>query len=807
MKRYVIHLLTVTLFLLLPHQVTAQFSNARLIYESEINHPSDVALIDVDGDGRKDVLVVSRLNEEFSWYRNLGEGEFGEQQLIADTELPPRRLYSSDVDMDGDQDVILLKSRSYSDPNIVWYENQQDGFSLPSAISVGDGSAQSVQLADLDGDGDEDLVYEQNETVAWNANLGGRFSTQNIISDQLSNINSLEVVDVDGDQRQDIIIAHEKDSRISEGQLLWYQNRDSTFGEPQVLLDSIGTAHDLHAVQKENGKMKVFASVDSPDHRRYILEMVNVQDSLTQADTLRHPTSEVFDIVDLMDINRDDQMDLLVKVFGSESLAWIEQTENGFKSIQFLGTSKVSGVKTADLSGNADKEIVFTSVKRDNVIWYGSADSSYAMQGALNVNTVSRPYQVGAADLDDDGDIDVISSSTDDHKLAWYPNNQTSFGEQKIISDSSAGRAFAIANLDGDSRKEIVSNTSASNLVSYDREQGIFNYSMIKKGTVDRAIDIETGDVDGDGDNDVISLDYSNEMVWYEHTEDGYILNPSNYIGQASSMELTDIDGGLPDLVAAESNGTSVTWYKGTSEGFGESQVISDTIAFGPQAVVADLDNDGTRDVFINGIVSDHMVYYLNNGTGEFRFGGKMEGIPGYNKMVHGDFTGNGYQDIGIGSQYGFHLYKNDSLSFTREEFSDRSITALEKADIDGDGKPDLIAGSERDDKIWWLENTYSSTSIAEPGPQRPGAFKLYENYPNPFNPTTNIQFSLPNASHVQITVYNTLGQQVATLMNRQISAGTHSVTFEASGLPSGVYIYRLKTGDFSQSRKMLLLK
>ena len=85
--------------------------------------------------------------------------------------------------------------------------------------------------------------------------------------------------------------------------------------------------------------------------------------------------------------------------------------------------------------------------------------------------------------------------------------------------------------------------------------------------------------------------------------------------------------------------------------------------------------------------------------------------------------------------------------------------------------------------------------------------YTLYQNYPNPFNPTTNIEFSLPKQSHVRIDVYNTIGQRVKSLVNGELSAGKHIVTFNASGLSSGVYLYRLQAGDFIESRKLMLMK
>lgn len=94
-----------------------------------------------------------------------------------------------------------------------------------------------------------------------------------------------------------------------------------------------------------------------------------------------------------------------------------------------------------------------------------------------------------------------------------------------------------------------------------------------------------------------------------------------------------------------------------------------------------------------------------------------------------------------------------------------------------------------------------------EHNPQVPESFSLEQNYPNPFNPTTTITFDLPVQSDVNLTVYNTLGQEVTTLINEVKQAGRHHIVFDASNLPSGVYIYRINAGLYTGTKKMVLVK
>jgi hypothetical protein len=83
----------------------------------------------------------------------------------------------------------------------------------------------------------------------------------------------------------------------------------------------------------------------------------------------------------------------------------------------------------------------------------------------------------------------------------------------------------------------------------------------------------------------------------------------------------------------------------------------------------------------------------------------------------------------------------------------------------------------------------------------------LRQNYPNPFNPTTVIEFTLPKQEDVKLSVYNTLGEKVADLVNGRMSAGYHSVNFNATNIASGIYIYRITAGNFVALKKMMLIK
>jgi hypothetical protein len=111
------------------------------------------------------------------------------------------------------------------------------------------------------------------------------------------------------------------------------------------------------------------------------------------------------------------------------------------------------------------------------------------------------------------------------------------------------------------------------------------------------------------------------------------------------------------------------------------------------------------------------------------------------------------------------------------------------------------------------VEMSYISTLSVDWGselvstPNAPKSYSLLQNYPNPFNPSTTIKFEIPNARNVKITVYDMLGKAVDVLVNQNLDAGTHEISFSAAGLSSGIYFYELSTDGYRDIKKMTLIK
>jgi hypothetical protein len=158
-------------------------------------------------------------------------------------------------------------------------------------------------------------------------------------------------------------------------------------------------------------------------------------------------------------------------------------------------------------------------------------------------------------------------------------------------------------------------------------------------------------------------------------------------------------------------------------------------------------------------------------------------------------------------SPYTTYLDKVHILTTSVQTFTDSvSINTTDQAKIE------FYLGSSGTVQVWIdsvsiIESSSATTGVVERGDQKPEAFALQQNYPNPFNPTTTIKYELPVNDVMTLNVFDLLGRKVMTLVEGRQTAGSHSVTFDGSKLPSGVYFYRLTAGGFTPVRKMLMIK
>ena len=181
---------------------------------------NSVYATDIDGDGDMDVLSASYFDDKIAWYQNDGSGGFGPQQVITTAANAAISVYATDIDGDGDMDVL---SASRNDDKIAWYENDgSGGFGPQQVITTAANQAYSVYASDVDGDGDMDVLSASfdDDKIAWYKNDGsGSFGSQQIITTAADYAVSVYATDIDGDGDMDVLSASFFDNKIA-----WYEN-------------------------------------------------------------------------------------------------------------------------------------------------------------------------------------------------------------------------------------------------------------------------------------------------------------------------------------------------------------------------------------------------------------------------------------------------------------------------------------------------------------------------------------------------------------------------------------------------------
>lgn len=360
---------------------------------------------DLNGDGAVDVLSASLADDKIAWYESQigdagadGDG-FGVQKVITtDLELV-EDVHAADLDGDGDADIL---SASSFDDKLAWYENRigearadSDGFGPQKTITTSADGAQSVFAADLDGDGDRDVLTpaSNGDKIAWYENQvgeggdGNGFGPEQVITTSAETAYSVFATDLDGDGDADVLSASSFDDKVA-----WYENKID-----EERADRDGFASQQVITSHADGAVAVYAT----------------------------------------DLDGDGDADVLLASSYDDRVAWSEnqigegETDgNGFGDLRTITTeaSYAASIFAADLDGDGDADVLSASRFDDRVAWYenqvgerGSDGDGFGSQETITTDA-DEAQSVHAADLNGSGRVDVLSASTNDDKVAWYAN-------------------------------------------------------------------------------------------------------------------------------------------------------------------------------------------------------------------------------------------------------------------------------------------------------------------------------------------------------------------------------------------------
>lgn len=551
------------------------FGPAKIITDEGVTFLNSLDVSDLDNDGDLDVLSTSSGNfANLAWYENTdGQGTFGDQFIIAPIRV--ESIYTQDLDNDGDEDIVA----SQLGPTlgrIWWYENVdlngQDTFINQQILSDDLSEIPKIYTQDLDNDGDYDILFADyyDDKIGWYENTDGEgtFGEQMVISADTDGAEWVYTADVDGDGDQDVLSTSSRDDKIA-----WYENLGQGEFSVQNIINELdyGTTQVIAADMDNDGDIDALSASAIDDKIAWYENIggntFGIKHVITRsADSVRSVLTS--------DLDGDGDLDVISASFKDDKIAWYENLDQGVFGAPVVISTDADGatsVYVTDLDNDGDPDILSASFNDDKIAWYENIGQGTFGPEKVISNIIDGATSVRTSDLDGDGDQDVLAASFNDDKIIWRENfGQGSFGPREVISADVDGlTSIYTADLDGDGDQDIVSAASLNNRIAWHENigQGIFNDQRLVTSNAGGATSVYTADLDGDGDQDILSASFNDDKIaWYENAGQG-VFGRQQLITKkangATSVYAFDMDGdGDQDVLSASMLDHKIAWYE-----------------------------------------------------------------------------------------------------------------------------------------------------------------------------------------------------------------------------------------------------
>ncbi|MBL0037258.1 MAG: VCBS repeat-containing protein [Flavobacteriales bacterium] len=641
-----LRIITLVVFIACALLADAQFGNPFTAFHTDTRRPVRLLLEDLDADADLDLVIADQ--DSLYWFTNDGAGGFTDHQGIDGYVTGP--LTAQDIDSDGDMDIVASGNAwGPSTVDVGWYANDGAGSFTPmNLIAPWLRESDAPQWADLDGDGDVDLVSRVDSTLRIRFNNAGVFTDgPDLGAAHYNDVITIAVDDADGDGDNDLLVLG---TVVDRG---FYENLGGgTFAAVVSIApaddDAIITVWDTDG----DGDNDLLLEYD-----RWLLNTGGAQ--YTAGDTLGNIEPGI-----VADADADGDPDFF---WSTSTFMNIWEGRNDGTTVTPIEIDDMNyfqgnaPLKTGDINGDGHLDLV-TCHRYGWVGWYaGDGANNWSL-----AHTVGSPLTTvqGAvvADLDLDGDLDMAAAGTTDGRLAWYPNDGAGvLGPQQVIMDDLRSPDDLVVldlELDGDSDL-VLWNRADTNVVrarnnglgqfivdtiqvqpgalavgyfnsdaypdlvandGWYANDGAGNFNLLADLGSIYMYDAAVGDMDGDQQDDIVSSTYDmhvvKDIVGGTYTD---IVSPATGTPTDLALADLDLDGDLD--VATISGGYTNYWYENDGTGaLTEHAWFTATWIMGPCDILAvDVNVDGAPDlVWAQGNNNGWIYLALNDGEGDF---------------------------------------------------------------------------------------------------------------------------------------------------------------------------------------------
>jgi len=434
---------------------------------------------DMDGDGDVDVLGAALLDDDIAWWENLnGAGTSWTAHTIDGSFEGAVSVYAADMDGDGDLDAL---GAAYVADDITWWENLTGAGTSWTTHTI-DGffdGAVSVDAADVDGDGDLDVLgtAEFDDDIAWWENLNGAGTswTAHTIDGSFDGAFSVDAADMDGDGDLDVLGA-----AADADDITWWEN-----------LNGAGTSWTAHTL---DGFFDGAVSVDAAD------------------------------------VDGDGDLDVLGAAQLANDITWWENLNGaGTSWTAHMIDGSFDGafsVDAADMDGDGDLDVLGTGVAED-IRWWENLNGAGISWTAHTIDgSFDGARSVDAADVDGDGDLDVLGAASFADDIVWFENktihrNAIFPAEHTIDGAFDGAYSVDVGDVDGDGDLDVLGAALGADDITWWENLTGAGTSWTEHtigGDFDGAVSVHTGDVDGDGDLDVLgAAARADDITWWEN--------------------------------------------------------------------------------------------------------------------------------------------------------------------------------------------------------------------------------------------------------------------------------------------------